>query len=89
MRTTPVIGNLVRKVYEVILTEFILTVTGGTIIRENERKLLSLAPLLGLHTRIGYTNIRRIMRNRLSKFHHDIRTSLQSHYLEDINQILN
>ena len=45
-RTIPGIGKLLRKVDEVILTEFILAITGGVIITENERKLLSLTPRL-------------------------------------------
>ena len=40
------IGKLLRKVDKVILCEFILTITGGIIITENKRKLLSLAPRL-------------------------------------------
>ena len=46
MRTIPGISKLLRKVDEVILTEFILAITGGIIITENERKLLSLASRL-------------------------------------------
>ena len=44
MRTIPGIGKLLRKVDEIILTEFILAITGGILITENDRKLLSLAP---------------------------------------------
>ena len=47
MRTIPGIGKLLRKVDEVILTEFISAITGGIFITENDRKLLSLAPRLG------------------------------------------
>ena len=47
MRTIPGMGKLSRKVDEVILTEFITAITGGTFITENDRKLLSLAPPLG------------------------------------------
>ena len=47
MRKIPGIGKLLRKVDEVILTEFIPAITGGIFITENERKLLSLAPRLG------------------------------------------
>ena len=43
MRTIPGIGKLLRKVDEVILTEFVTAITGGTFITENDRKLLSLA----------------------------------------------
>ena len=46
MRTIPGIGKLLRKVDEVILTEFVTAITGGTFITENDRKLLSLAPRL-------------------------------------------
>ena len=41
-RTIPDIGKLLRKLDEVILTEFIPAITGGILITENERKLLSL-----------------------------------------------
>ena len=41
------IGKLLRKVDDVILTEFIPAITGGIIITKNERNLLSLAPRLG------------------------------------------
>ena len=48
-RTIPGIGKLLRKVDEVILTEFIPAIAGGISITENDRKLLSLAPrLVGL-----------------------------------------
>ena len=47
MRTIPGIRKLLRKVDEIILTEFIPAITGGIFITENERKLLSLAPRLG------------------------------------------
>ena len=47
MRTIPGIGNILREVHKVILTEFIPAITGEIIITENERKLLSLAPRLG------------------------------------------
>ena len=46
MRTIPGIDKLLRKVDEVILTKFVLAITGGTFITENDRKLLSLAPRL-------------------------------------------
>ena len=48
MRTVPGISKLLIKANEVILTEFIADITGGILITENERKLLSLAPRLGL-----------------------------------------
>ena len=41
MRTTLDMGKLLRKVDEVILTEFIPAITSGIIITGNERKLLS------------------------------------------------
>ena len=44
MRPIPGIGKLLRKVDEIILTEFIPAITGGIFITENGRKLLSLAP---------------------------------------------
>ena len=44
MRTIPGIGKLLKKVYEVILSEFVPAITGRFFITENERKLLSLAP---------------------------------------------
>ena len=47
MRKIPAIGNLFRKVDEVILNELIPAITGGIIITENDRKLLSLAPQFG------------------------------------------
>ena len=48
MWTIPDIDKLLRKVVEVILTEFIPAITGGVvIITKNDRKLFSLAPLLG------------------------------------------
>ena len=47
MRTIPGIGKLLRKVDEVIPTEFIPAITGGIFVTKNERKLLSLAPRLG------------------------------------------
>ena len=47
MRTIPGIGKLLRKVDEIILTEFIPAITGGIFITENDRKLSSLAPRLG------------------------------------------
>ena len=47
MRTISVIGKLLRKVDENILTECIPAITGGVTITENERKLLSLAHRLG------------------------------------------
>ena len=40
MRTIPGTSKLLRKVDEVILTEFIPVITGGIPITENERKLL-------------------------------------------------
>ena len=44
----PDIDKLLRKVVEVVLTEFIPAITGGVvIITKNDRKLFSLAPLLG------------------------------------------
>ena len=46
MRTIPGTGKLLRKVDEIILTEFIPAITGGIFITENDRKLLSLAPRL-------------------------------------------
>ena len=42
IRTIPGTSNLLRKVDEVILTEFIPVITGGITITENERKLLFL-----------------------------------------------
>ena len=48
MWTIPDIDKLLRKAVEVILTEFIPAITGGVvIITKNDRKLFSLAPLLG------------------------------------------
>ena len=47
MRTIPGIGKLLRKVDEIILTEFIPAITGRIFITENDRKLLSLVPQLG------------------------------------------
>ena len=47
MRTILGTGNLLRKVDEVVLTEFISAIPGGIIVFRNERKLLSLAPRLG------------------------------------------
>ena len=41
MRTIQVIRKLLRKGDNVIVTEFISAITGGIIITENERKLLS------------------------------------------------
>ena len=46
MRTIPGIDKLLEKVDEVILTKFVLAITGGIFITENDRKLLSLAPRL-------------------------------------------
>ena len=43
MRTISGIGNPLRKVEEVILTECIPSIKGRIVITENERKLLSLA----------------------------------------------
>ena len=47
MRMIPGIGKLLRKVDEIIPTEFIPSTTGGIFITENDRKLLSLALRLG------------------------------------------
>ena len=45
MRTIPCIGKLLKKVDEVILTEFIVAITRGILITEmTESCLLSLAP---------------------------------------------
>ena len=43
MRTIPGIVKLLKKIYEVVLTEFIPAITCGIIITENKRKLPSLA----------------------------------------------
>ena len=47
MRAIPGIDKLLRKIDKVILTKFIPVITGGNIVTEIERKLLSLAPHLG------------------------------------------
>ena len=47
MRAIPGIDKLLRKIDKVILTKFISVITGGNIITEIERNLLSLAPQLG------------------------------------------
>ena len=44
MRTIPGTSKLLRKVDEVVLTEFIPVITGGITITENEKKLLFLKP---------------------------------------------
>ena len=44
MRTVPGIVRFVKKIDEIILTEFIPAITGGIRINEVERKLLSLSP---------------------------------------------
>ena len=44
MRTIPGIAKLLRKVEEIILTQFVPAITSGITIPENERKLLYLAP---------------------------------------------
>ena len=46
MRTIPGIVKLLRKIYEVVLTEFIPAITCGIIFTENKRNLPSLAPQL-------------------------------------------
>ena len=47
MRTIPGIRKLLRKVDEIILTEFIPAIKGGIFITENDRNLLSLEIGLG------------------------------------------
>ena len=47
MRTIPGIRKLLRKVDEIILTEFIPAITGGIFITEIDRKLSYLVPRLG------------------------------------------
>ena len=47
MTTIPRIGKLLRKVDEVILTEFIPAITDEIFITKHDRKLLCLAPQLG------------------------------------------
>ena len=74
MRTIPAIGKLLRKVDEVIPTEFIPAITDGIFITENGRKLLSLAPQLGGLGILIFEELYEI------EFRHNIRTSLQSHY---------
>ena len=44
LRKIPGIAKLLRKVEEIILTQFIPAITSGVTITENERKLLYLAP---------------------------------------------
>ena len=74
MRTIPAIGKLLRKVDEVIPTEFIPAITDENFVTENGRKLLSLAPQLG---GLGIPKFEELYE---IEFRHNIRTPLQSHY---------
>ena len=77
MRAIPGIGSLLRKVNEVVLFKFIPSITGGIVITENERMLLFLAAWLG---GLGLPIFKELLRKIISKFHHNIRTSLLLHY---------
>ena len=48
MRTIPGISNVLEKIDEIILTDFIPAITGGIKINEIERKLLSLSQKNGI-----------------------------------------